>query len=271
VFDGQSNLFLPGIVSSEYSEVRAAVSPDGATVLWGSTNRPGGPGGWDIWISRRDHGQWSAPAAVPFDTPHKEFDPAFSADGMQVYFFSDRPGGLGGDDIWQAVFDARTGRFGEPVNPGAAVNSAGDEWAPTPAPDGRSLLFATNGRGGKGRHDLFLSQWSKDAWQPAQPLLGEVNTAADDFDATFIADGRALVFARSADVDNAPIELWSAIRDGDRYVHARKLDARINVDGGWVLGPSTIPAQPDILLFSALRTDSALGRNDIHAIRYHLH
>ena len=42
--DGDASVFLPGVVSSEYSEIRAAVSPDGASVLWGSTNRPGGAG-----------------------------------------------------------------------------------------------------------------------------------------------------------------------------------------------------------------------------------
>lgn len=268
VFEGDASLFLPGIVSSQYSEVRAAISPDGATVLWGSTNRPGGPSGWDIWMSRRDGSAWSGPIAVSFDTARKEFDPAFSANGTRVYFFSDRPGGLGGDDIWEAAFDPRGGTFGEPRNLGPAVNSAGDEWAPSPSPDGKSLLFATNGRGGSGRHDLFLSTRVNAAWQPAKPLAGEVNTAADDFDAAFLADGRALVFARSDDVDNAPIALWSAVRDGDRYVGAHKLDARINVEGGWILGPSVDPAHAGVLLFSGQRGDSGPGRMDIHAIRY---
>ncbi|MEO6690113.1 MAG: hypothetical protein ABIS07_03360, partial [Dokdonella sp.] len=223
-FEGQATPFLPGTVSSQYSEVRAAISPDGATVLWGSTNRPVGPGGWDIWMSRRGEGQWSMPVAVSFDTSNKEFDPAFSGDGTRVYFFSDRPGGFGGDDIWSVAFDPGTGMFGVPANLGAAVNSAGDEWAPTPMPGGKGLLFATNGRGGQGRHDLFTSDWRDDAWQSAQPLSGEVNSVGDDFDAAFVADGRFLVFARSDDVDNATIGLWSARREGDGYVDPQKLD-----------------------------------------------
>ncbi|MEO5625778.1 MAG: hypothetical protein ABIQ70_07215 [Dokdonella sp.] len=221
-------------------------------------------------MSRRRERQWSVPVAVSFDTPNKEFDPAFSSDGAQVYFFSDRPGGFGGDDIWSVDFDRNSGTFGVPVNAGAAVNSAGDEWAPTPIPDGKDLLFATNGRGGQGRHDLFTSAWRDGAWQPAQPLSGEINSAGDDFDAAFVANGRFLVFARSDDVDNAPIGLWSAIREGDRYVHPQKLDARVNVEGGWILGPSTDPAHPDSLLFSGLRSDGGLGKFDIYAIRYHL-
>ncbi|WP_424682232.1 hypothetical protein [Frateuria sp. YIM B11624] len=133
---GEATLHLPDRVSTRYSEVRLAVSPDGDTELWGSVDRPGGPGGWDIWMVRREQGRWSAPMPVSFDTPANEFDPAFSADGRAVWFFSNRPGGLGGDDIWSAPFDPASGRFGTPRNAGPAINSAGDEWAPSPSADG---------------------------------------------------------------------------------------------------------------------------------------
>ena len=265
---GESSVFLPGVVSSPYSEIRASVSPDGASVLWGSTDRAGGAGGWDIWISRRDHDGWSAPAAVSFDSAHNEFDPAFSADGTTVYFFSNRPGGFGGDDLWQAAFDPRSGAFGEPRNLGPALNSAGDEWAPTPSADGALLLFASDGHGGAGRHDLFTSAWRDGAWQAAEPLAGEVNGTGDDFDAVFLDDGRVLVFARSDDVGaGQPIALWAATRAGGRYVGARRLDARVNVEGGWILGPALDPAHPGVLLFSGSRTGGE-GAADIHAIRF---
>lgn len=266
---GESSVFLPGVVSSPYSEIRAATSPDGRTVLWGSTNRPGGAGGWDVWMSRRAGEHWSAPVAVAFDTQANEFDPAFAADGRTVYFFSNRPGGYGGDDLWQVAFDPATASFGTPLNLGAAVNSSGDEWAPTPSADGRTLLFATNGRGGAGRYDLFVSAWRDGAWQAAVPVAGEVNGPGDDFDAVWLDGGRVLVFARSDDLDRAPIALWSAVREGDRYVHAQPLDARVNVDGGAVLGPSADPARADALLFSGQRPGGQ-GRADIHLIHYRL-
>lgn len=264
---GESSVFLPGVVSSSYSEVRASVSPDGAYVLWGSTNRPGGAGGWDLWMSRRERDGWSAPEAVPVDTAHNEFDPAFGADGRSVYFFSNRPGGFGGDDLWQAAFDPRTGAFGEARNLGPALNTAGDEWAPTPSPDGSLLLFASDGRGGAGRHDLFTSRWRDGAWQVAEPLAGEVNGAGDDFDAAFVDDGRVLVFARSDDAATQPIALWAATRVHGRYVEPRRLDARVNVEGGWILGPALDPAHPGLLLFSGQRAGGA-GAADIHAIRF---
>ncbi|MGH6634408.1 MAG: hypothetical protein ACREB0_13685, partial [Sphingopyxis sp.] len=46
---GEAELFAPGIASTDHSEVRLTISPDGRTALWFSRNRPGGPGGYDIW------------------------------------------------------------------------------------------------------------------------------------------------------------------------------------------------------------------------------
>lgn len=268
-FVGKARLFLPDVVSTPYSEVRATVSPDGRTVLWGSTNRPGGAGGWDIWMTHKVDGHWTAPAAVSFDTPHNEFDPAFSADGRHVYFFSNRPGGLGGDDIYRVAFDAGRARFGAAEHLGAAVNSAGNEWAPTPSPDGTQLLFATDGRGGAGRHDLFVSDLRDGAWQPAHALPGEVNSTADDFDAAFIAGGRGLVFARSDDVESAPIALWFAARGTDgRYLAPVRLDDRINVEDGGILGPVQDASDPHRLLFSGQRPGMNRGRADVYSIYY---
>ena len=50
---GEAVMFAPGIGSTEYSDVRLTISPDGRTALWFSRDRPGGAGGYDIWKSRR--------------------------------------------------------------------------------------------------------------------------------------------------------------------------------------------------------------------------
>ena len=70
--------------------------------------RPGA-GGWDIYESQRSGDGWSAPRAVSFDSSANDFDPSFAPDGSGVYFFSNRDGGFGKDDIYFAPFDARTG------------------------------------------------------------------------------------------------------------------------------------------------------------------
>lgn len=262
-----AELVAPGVVSSEHAEIRLAASPDGRTLLWGSTDRKGGPGGWDIWMSRRSGGAWGAPVAVSFDSEANDFDPAYSADGRWVYFFSNRPGGFGGDDLYRA---AVTGDgFGPAQHLGPEVNTAGDEWAPAPSPDGKRLMFASNRPGSK--HDLYVAQVRGDGFAPAEPLPGAVNTpGADEFDATFLADGTSIVFSRSTDVENDPIALYFAARGPAGYDAGTLLPASVNVAGGYTLGPSIDGVDRAVLYFSSKRPEAGAGKLDVYRVRYAL-
>lgn len=55
---GPAERFAPGVASTQYDEIRLTLSPDGKTALWFSRNRPGGPGGYDIWVSHHDGQRW---------------------------------------------------------------------------------------------------------------------------------------------------------------------------------------------------------------------
>lgn len=255
-----------GPLAQPSSEVRLTFSPDGTRMLWGSISRTGGPGAWDIWERRRQGDAWSASQAVSFDSPHNDFDPFFAPDGKAVYFFSNRPGGSGGDDLYVAPFDAASGTYAPAQNLGPVVNSPGDEWAPTLSPDGDTLLFATDGRGGQGLHDLFVSRRAGGAWTAPEPLT-ELNSTLDDFDAAFLPDAQAVVFARRAkDQDGA--ELHVAFRHGGRYGAVQRLPPVINVAGTWTLGPSTRASEPGVLYFSSQRPGIGAGRMQIFRIRY---
>ena len=250
--------------SSASFEVRLAVSPDGDTMLWGSPDRPDGPGGWDIWISRRIADVWSPPAPVSFNSTAKDFDPAFSPDGRQVYFFSNRAGGLGGDNVYRVP--VMPGGFGPVEHLDASINSAGDEWAPLPLRDG-SLLFASDGRGGSGRHDLFVAAPRGTGFAPAEPLPGALNSADDEFDATVLPDGD-IVFSRSTNVESEPIVLVFAHRGPAGYDHGTPLPPTVNVDGGATLGPAVDFRDPSVLYFTGKRPEAAAGKLDIYRVRY---
>jgi TolB protein len=269
VANGAASVFLKGLVSTEASEVKAAFSPDGSRILWGSMNRQGGPGGLNIWEVEREHGGsgWCAPRPVSFDSDSNDFDPFFSPDGKGVYFFSNREGGLGGDDIWFAPFDPATGKYGTPVNCGPNVNSKGDEWAPVTDPSGGTLLFASDGRGGSGMHDLFECRNVGGKWQPAEPLRGAVNSADEDFDATFLHDGTTIVFTRrTRDQDGA--DLYVAFGRHGVYDTVLRLPASMNAAGQWNLGPSIDLRLPGVLYVSSHREECSVGRLDILAIPY---
>ncbi|MBA0339182.1 hypothetical protein D7U87_00405 [Stenotrophomonas maltophilia] len=264
---GPAERFAPGIASTQHDEIRLTLSPDGNTALWFSRNRPGGAGGYDIWISHREGDRWRPATPVPFNTPGRDFDPAFSADGRVVYFCSDRAGGQGGDDLYRVSMGS-DGRFGEPVNLGPAVNSAADEFAPMLSPDGRTLLFSSDRAGGAGGHDLYSAAMIGGVAQPARPLAGDLNTAAQEFDATFLGDGRTVVFARAQDFGSAPVRQFIAYERGGRYDAGHALPSPVNAPGGDSYGAMLDGSRRDTLTYSARR---AGGEGlDLYRVRYRM-
>jgi len=255
-------------VSTEASEVRIAFSPDGTRALWGTIGREGGPGSWDIYEASRTADGWSDAQPVSFDSPDKDFDPAFAPDGSAVYFFSNRPGGQGGDDLWMAP--VTSSGYGAAQNLGPAINSSGDEWAPSIAPSSGALLFATNGRGGLGGHDLFLAKRSGDGWETPEPLGAPVNGARDDFDATFLGRDDAIVFSSGvvADEEHPDVKLYLSHRDARGWSAPVALPDAINCSPLLNLGPAIDPSRPGVLAWSAYCPERGVGGMDIFEIEY---
>lgn len=254
-----------GVVSTADSEVRASVSPDGRRIVWGSTDRKGGAGGWDLWQASLRDGRWSDARPLPINSAANDFDPIFSADGKWLYFFSNRDSGFGGDDLYRAAVKP-DGSVGEAENLGAGVNSVGDEWAPTPSRDGRHLLFASDGFGGAGRHDLLVAHWNGKVFVDPKPVPG-INTAADEFDAAWIDDGKAIVYAQSKHVEKEPIRLMIARCDGEAYADATPWALSFNTADGSTLGPVVDAGKPGELLVSGMAKSPKAGGMDIYRVR----
>jgi Tol biopolymer transport system component len=254
-----------GVVSTKASEVRASISPDGQRIVWGSTDRSGGAGGWDLWQATLKQGRWQDAQPLPVNSGANDFDPAFSADGRWLYFFSNREGGLGGDDLYRVAVRG-DGGFGPVENLGPGVNSKGDEWAPAPSPDGAALLFASDGFGGAGRHDLFVARWENGAFGGRKPVPG-VNTRNDEFDAAWLDDGKAIVFTRSANSDDRPMQLFLAQCDGQRYAEAAPLRLSFNTAEARTLGPAIDWNKPGELLVTGSAKAPRAGQLDIYRMK----
>jgi len=137
-----------------------------------------------------------------------DLGPSISADGLELYFASNR--NYGGDmcygDIWVAKRATTDDEWGEPVNLGLVVNSAGPEFDPSISADGLELYFSEGyphawracgpRAGGYGAGDLWVSRReAPDAdWGTPINLGPEINSASYDDTPSISVDGLSLFF-----------------------------------------------------------------------------
>lgn len=143
--------------SDEYSTAHPSLSADGQRLFFAS-NKPGGYGGMDIYVSYREGDRWGLPFNLgpEVNTAGNEIFPHISADN-RLYFASNSHVGLGGLDIYFTTPKGKTA-WNLPVNLGAPINSNRDDFALTFAPEGDWGFFASDREGGAGRDDLYAFQ-----------------------------------------------------------------------------------------------------------------
>jgi WD40-like Beta Propeller Repeat len=123
------------------------------------------------------------------NTPSLDGCPFTSPDGRSLYLASDRPGGLGGIDIWVARRAHRGDPWGPPRNLGAPVNSADDDFCPSPT-TGRRLFFVSTRAAGCGQADIYLTRRTRRGWTPPHNLGCDVNSAAAEAGPVHLEKGR---------------------------------------------------------------------------------
>jgi len=145
-------------------------------------------------------------AGIPILGLYGEFfasHPTISPDGTRLVFSSNKQGSAQ-LDFW--VAERTTERtWSEPVLLSPFINSLGNEITPYFVSND-SLLYASNGYGGKGGYDLFLSIYRDGVWQEPEPLEW-LNSEFDDSDATILPDG-TIVFASNRPGGQGGLDLY---------------------------------------------------------------
>jgi outer membrane protein OmpA-like peptidoglycan-associated protein len=104
--------------------------------------------------------------------------PCLSHDSKRIYFASDKPDGLGGLDIYYSNWN--NGYWEDPVNLGPTVNTEGNESYPFISETGE-LFFSSDGSGGLGGKDIFVTKQKDDGWHTPVRLAAPLNSEYDDF------------------------------------------------------------------------------------------
>jgi outer membrane protein OmpA-like peptidoglycan-associated protein/tetratricopeptide (TPR) repeat protein len=151
----------------------------------------------DFYVSYYREGEWTEAVNIgaPLNSDLNEGAPSVTADGRFIFFTAcGREDGLGSCDIYFAV---RTGnRWGNPHNIGPPVNSSSWESQPSISPDGKTLYFSSNRKGGKGQMDIWYSNLGNDgSWGEPVNLGAIINTPGNEMSPFIHVDNRTLYFS----------------------------------------------------------------------------
>ena len=160
-------------INTKAFEGQPSLSSDGQ-LLYFTSNRSGGLGGKDIWVSRRgSEGQWQRPENLgsPINTTDTDECPFIHADGVTLYYCSDGHPGMGKEDL----FFAKKGvdnTWGKPVNLGYPINTSANEATLVVSTNGQTAYYATDNEKYVTQKGLFsnFDLFSFSLYEKARPI-----------------------------------------------------------------------------------------------------
>ena len=150
-------------INTEFWESSPSLSPDNR-VLFFSSNRPGGYGGKDLYVSYRNpNGSWGPARNMgpEINTKGDELAPFIHPDNQTLYFTSDGLPGYGGSDIYVLRKNAE-GDWGKPENIGYPINTIENEGSLAVSADGLTAYYASDRADSRGDLDLYQFEMRPD-------------------------------------------------------------------------------------------------------------
>jgi len=184
-------------INTPDNEAGQHISQDGQWLVFTANNRPGGFGNFDLYISFLTPQGWSQPQNLGGKVNSDQWDsqPCLSPDKRDLYFSSRRYGGFGGMDIYVCHL-LPNGRWSDPENMGAGINTAADDQCPFIHADNQTLYFVSNGRTGYGGNDLYVVRKGYNGtWSKPMNLGYPINTINDEGTLFITADGKTAYYA----------------------------------------------------------------------------
>jgi hypothetical protein len=213
-------------------QIAASITADGNTIYFAS-DRPGGIGGIDIYVSRKlPNGSWGTAQNVgpTINTTSNEDFPNISPDGKTLYFSSQGHTGMGGYDIYKAIWNDSLNQWGSVQNMGYPINTPDDDMNFRLAANGSYGYISQVRKGGFGGLDIYRIRFN-DVEERYSVVKGLVSSADTTSKIKSYSDVMISVFTAKSN------ELYgNYIPNGTtgRYVMilpAGKYHASIQVDG----------------------------------------
>jgi hypothetical protein len=151
---------LKGEINSKYYEPSACLIKNGTYLIF-SSDRPGGYGGLDLYISKKLlNNEWARPINLGsiINTKYNEDSPFLHPDGKTLYFSSQGHNSMGGFDMFYSkLLSDSIGNWDAPINVGYPLNSAHDDTHFNLSADGKRIYFASIRPEGFGDRDIYVA------------------------------------------------------------------------------------------------------------------
>jgi len=127
------------------------------TICMFASDRPGGYGGYDLYISLWNKGTWSNPANLgpAINSHYNERYPFLTRNGLTLFYSSDHLGSIGGFDVFMSTYDPENYAWSTPLNPGYPFNSSLDDTYLVLSPDGMTAYLTSDRKEGYGNEDIY--------------------------------------------------------------------------------------------------------------------
>ena len=199
-------------LNNEEPNFVSGVTPDGHTVvlLLGNRYEKKGKMSAGVSISTKEGDKWTKPYNLDIVNDYNYSDKVnyFLTNNRQVLLLSVERDDTHGERDFYVSFFQEDSTWSEPLNMGDIINSVGDESSPFLAADDETLYFSTNGRGGYGAYDIYVSKrldetWTK--WSDPQNLGPDINSERDDLFFNIPVTGNYAYYTKSISDDDADI------------------------------------------------------------------
>ena len=160
--------------------------------------------------------------STEFNTAYGDGCPIQAPDGLSFYIASNRPGGLGGQDIWVSTRATTSSPWGAFVNVGAPINSTADDFCPSPAPNGSFYFVSARAETGAcGGADIYHTTKHGSTWDAPENLGCEINSPGTEWSPSYFQDeeGHGVLYFAS----NRPDGHTPGGTDLDTQQHLRRL------------------------------------------------
>lgn len=227
---------LPGDINTKLNEGAQNISQDGEWLIFTGCNFPEGYGSCDLYISYLTNQGWSSPENLGenINTEAWESAPGLSPDKRDLYFASNRPGGMGKSDIYICHRNP-DGTWSAPENAGPEINTSGNESCPFIHADNQTLYFTSDGHTGYGGDDLFLvKKLPGNKWGEAVNLGYPINTIENEGSVVIASDGKTAYYASDRSDSKGGLDLYTfELRSDVRplrtlWVKGKVFDAKTN-------------------------------------------